>query len=155
MLEDIAKTLPHSMFNENIKDEPSLDDAVKYIDNMNFHLLRVKLTQADPLISRVWTNEEFHLVEQYYKNFLYLNKKYGRKIKVIVPSLAVDEFWHHHILDTRSYTIDTENIFGYYFHHYPYFGIRSNEDYKNLNIAFEVTQYIYKEEFGEEMRSIW
>ncbi|EKF62435.1 hypothetical protein B194_4715 [Serratia plymuthica A30] len=95
------------------------------------------------------------MTEQYYKNFLYLNKKYGREVKVIVPSLAIDEFWHHHILDTRSYITDCNHIFGYYFHHYPYFGMRSDEDYKNLNEAFEITQIIYEEEFGERIQRVW
>ncbi|ANJ96313.1 hypothetical protein ADP72_14110 [Serratia plymuthica] len=138
-----------------VENEPSLDDAVKHIDSMDFSMLKFKLTQVDPLVSRVWSSDEFCLTEQYYKNFLYLNKKYGREVKVIVPSLAIDEFWHHHILDTRSYITDCNHIFGYYFHHYPYFGMRSDEDYKNLNEAFEITQIIYEEEFGERIQRVW
>ncbi|WP_233267980.1 glycine-rich domain-containing protein [Pantoea agglomerans] len=155
MLEEIAKTLPHSMEVKLSGNEPSLEDAIEYINNMQFTELRKKLSQYDPLISRVWSEKELLMTEQYYKNFLYLNKKYRDVVKVIVPSLAVDEFWHHHILDTRSYIKDSNNIFGYYFHHYPYFGMRSDEDYTNLKDAFNLTQEIYEAEFGEKMVDIW
>lgn len=99
--------------------------------------------------------EELELAIQYYKNFLYLNKKYLNIVPIIVPSLEVDEIWHHHILDTRQYYFDCMNIFGYYFHHYPYFGMRSNEDQVNLVNCFEISQAIYAHEFGHFMESIW
>ncbi|WP_145534517.1 glycine-rich domain-containing protein [Yersinia thracica] len=155
MLEKIAETLPHSMIVDSQTHYPTLESAVNYIDSMEFVELKNKLSRQDPLISRVWTLDELNLTEQYYKNFLYLNKKYGEKIKVIVPTLSIDEFWHHHILDTRSYFKDCQGIFGYYFHHYPYFGMRSDDDYKNLNEAFEITQVIYEEEFGERIKAVW
>ncbi|MBS4430554.1 glycine-rich domain-containing protein-like [Pectobacterium punjabense] len=155
MLDNIVKTLPHSMNVNLTGQEPSLEDAVNYIDSIDFSALKNKLSRNDPLISRVWSNKELIMTEQYYKNFLYLNKKYNKEVKVIVPSIAIDEFWHHHILDTRSYIYDCDNIFGYYFHHYPYFGMRGNDDYKNLKIAFELTQEIYELEFGEKIVDIW
>ncbi|UJR52617.1 MULTISPECIES: glycine-rich domain-containing protein [Dickeya] len=155
MLDDILKTLPHSMCSPNVTNEPTLESAVQYIDEMDFSNIRMKLTNYDPLVCRVWSDDEFSMVEQYYKNFIYLNKKYGKEIKIIVPTVEVDEFWHHHILDTRSYIKDSMNIFGYYFHHYPYFGMRGDDDYLNLQRAFEVTQFIYEEEFGEKMLNIW
>lgn len=155
MLDEIAKTLPHSMLIDDSIIIPSLDEAIDYIDQLDFTELKKKLSQPDPLISRVWTEKELVMTEQHYKNFLYINKKYGKSVKVIVPSLAIDEFWHHHILDTRRYTLDSLRIFGYYFHHYPYFGTRSNEDYENLNSAFEITQKIYEAEFGERIIDAW
>ena len=33
--------------------------------------------------------------------------------------MDVDEFWHQHILDTRKYRDDCENIFGHYMDHTP------------------------------------
>ncbi|GKW25098.1 hypothetical protein PEC311524_26920 [Pectobacterium carotovorum subsp. carotovorum] len=155
MLDNIVKTLPHSMNVNLTGKEPSLEDAVNYIDSIDFSALKNKLSRNDPLISRVWSDKELIMAEQYYKNFLYLNKKYNKEVKVIVPSIAIDEFWHHHILDTRKYIYDCDNIFGYYFHHYPYFGMRGDDDYKNLKIAFELTQEIYESEFGEKIVDIW
>jgi len=69
--------------------------------------------------------------------------------------LEVDEIWHHHILDTRQYVKDCDCIFGYYFHHYPYFGTRSNTDKANLDLAFEMTQTLHEIEFGSKMLAIW
>ncbi|WP_241613877.1 glycine-rich domain-containing protein [Rosenbergiella epipactidis] len=155
MLEDIASTLPHSMDVFEVENEPTLEEAVNYIDEMDFTLLKDKLSRNDPLTCRVWSKKELEMTEQYYKNFLYLNKKYGKEIKIIVPSIEIDEFWHHHILDTRSYMRDSLNIFGYYFHHYPYFGTRGDEDKANLDYSFEVTQVIYESEFNERMLNVW
>ncbi|MGE0973347.1 glycine-rich domain-containing protein (plasmid) [Klebsiella sp. WOUb02] len=155
MMDDIAKTLPHSMEIALTGREPTLEEAVEYIDKLDFTELKNKLSKSDELIFRVWSEKELQMTEQYYKNFLYLNKKYNDVVKVIVPSLAIDEFWHHHILDTRSYIRDCNNIFGYYFHHYPYFGMRGETDYHNLRTAFDVTQQIYEVEFGEKIIDIW
>lgn len=155
MLKDIAATLPHNMDIKNKSSYPTLEEAVRYIDAMNFKDLKDKLSRKDPLISRIWNDKELLMTEQYYKNFLYINKKYGQDVKVIVPSLAIDEFWHHHILDTRKYMQDCNGIFGYYFHHYPYFGMRSDDDHKNLDKAFEITQMIYEGEFGEKILDVW
>lgn len=69
--------------------------------------------------------------------------------------LEVDEIWHHHILDTRQYFRDCLQIFGYYFHHYPYFGIRGEPDKQNLDLAFDVTQELHEIEFGSRMSAIW
>ncbi|PAB25835.1 hypothetical protein CCZ00_24955, partial [Pseudomonas savastanoi pv. fraxini] len=55
----------------------------------------------------------------------------------------------------RAYITDCEHIFGYYFHHYPYFGTRGENDKKNLRIAFKLVQDLYKEEFGYYMTNIW
>jgi hypothetical protein len=155
MVEEIAFTLPHSMRKPIIENEPTLEEAVKHINAIDFSLIKNKLMAKDPCISRVWCEDELDVAVQYYKNFLFLNKKYIEEVPVIVPSVEVDEIWHHHILDTRSYIKDCAAIFGCYFHHYPYFGMRSEVDYKNLGDAFEVTQKIHELEFGERMRRIW
>ena len=40
----------------------------------------------------------------------------------------MDAFWHQHILDTVAYQRDTVQIFGYFLHHFPYFGIWAAKD---------------------------
>ena len=59
--------------------------------------------------------------------------------------------WHYHILDTRAYCKDSDKVFGGYFHHFPYFGMRGDEDERNLRRAFEQTKGLYLEAFGEGM----
>ncbi|WP_158308693.1 glycine-rich domain-containing protein [Bordetella avium] len=89
------------------------------------------------------------------KNFLYLSKKYHHRDRRLVPSMEIDEIWHHHILDTKSYFFDSEKIFGTYFHHDPYFGTRGEADQQNLNDAFAFTQKLHVLEFGYRIPAIW
>lgn len=153
---DIVETLPHSMKVKIDGGElPTLDEAVSYIDEMDFELIKRKLVSGDRLLCRTWTLLEAEIAIQYYKNFLFLNKKYAGDYPVLPPLLEVDEVWHHHIMDTRQYGIDCERIFGYFFHHYPYFGVRSAEDAINLSVAFEVVQALHEIEFGKKMISVW
>ena len=69
--------------------------------------------------------------------------------KTIVPSKDIDTFWHTHILDTKKYTTDCEILFGKYFHHFPYFGMRGKKDEDNLKQAFHETNQLYLYHFGE------
>lgn len=153
---NIIRTLPHSMdVKADIRQLPTLNDSVSYIDGMDFELIKKKLVSGDQLLCRQWTLLEAEIAIQYYKNFLFLNKKYAREYPVLPPLLEVDEVWHHHIMDTRRYEKDCEKIFGYYFHHYPYFGTRSALDEANLHVAFDVVQRLHEIEFGKKMVSVW
>lgn len=150
----IVDTLPH-MSGANLAQGPSLEEAIFHIEKIDFSLIQKKLCSKAKLVSRVWTPAECEIAIQYYKNFLFLNKKYLQDYPVIPPSVEIDEIWHQHILDTRVYTQDCNRIFGYYFHHYPHFGTRGKQDSKNLNVAFEVTQALHEAEFGSRIISIW
>ena len=94
-----------------------------------------------------WDLEYAKIVEIEYKKFLTLCLEYPKN--AIVPSLEVDKFWHYHILDTMKYAEDCENIFGYFLHHFPYFGMRGEEYLNNLNKAWRETCEIYINRFGE------
>jgi len=96
-----------------------------------------------------WTEEQCDDAEIEYKRFLQMNLKYPNRS--IVPHKAMDIMWHQHILDTRAYQKDCISVFSKFFHHFPYFGIRDEQDRKNLNHAFDETQVIYRQEFGEDM----
>ena len=153
---NIAKTLPHSMEPlTNDANHPTLEEAVNYINNIDFSSIAEKLCSADPLLCRKWSPAEAEVALQYYKNFLFLNKKYLDEFPIIPPMLEVDEIWHHHILDTRQYINDCNQIFGYYFHHHPYFGTRNHADTANLDTAFQLTQKLHESEFGSKMLNIW
>ena len=67
----------------------------------------------------------------------------------IVPSSIVDDFWHLHILDTAKYQEDCERYLGYFLHHFPYFGMRGEQDAENLKAAWERTLELYRRAFGE------
>ena len=43
---------------------------------------------------------------------------------------------------------DCNEIFGYYVHHFPYFGLRGNDDVENAMNAFNKTKELYKLHFN-------
>lgn len=93
-----------------------------------------------------WTREQADHHELEYKRFLTLLAKYPGEL--IAPSTTVDKFWHGHILDTMKYAEDCERVFGYFLHHFPYFGMRGDEDAANLAAAAVNMKRLYEQEFG-------
>jgi hypothetical protein len=73
-----------------------------------------------------WSLEAVDRVEFYYRCFLQANL--DNPTKRLAPTKEIDRFWHHHILDTQKYMEDCKTILGYYLHHFPYSGIRSDQD---------------------------
>jgi hypothetical protein len=117
------------------------------IDALDFSRLKHKLMVSDD--SEKWTFDQCETAEREYKRFLTL-------IKVnpgieIVPTKQMDKFWHQHILDTSAYQRDCRQVFGYFLHHYPYFGINGKEDQENLSRTFVKTKELYKKTFGIEI----
>lgn len=82
-----------------------------------------------------------------YKRYLILLAKYPDE--TIVPTVDADKFWHAHILDTMRYAEDCEQVFGYFLHHYPYFGLRGEQDAVNQNDAADTMRRLYQKEFGQ------
>ena len=96
-----------------------------------------------------WSPEKAGAVEARYRNFLMLALLHQQT--KLVPSRDIDLMWHCHILDTVKYAKDCNNVFGRYLHHYPYFGMGSEADKRDLLACFELTQNLYREHFGEAM----
>lgn len=118
------------------------------IAGIDLEMVKMKLGDKDE--GQGWSKQQGDEAELEYKRFLTLCRKHG---KGIVPTRQVDLIWHYHILDTRAYLKDSERVFGGYFHHYPYFGMRGEQDAKDLESAFRVTQQRYLEAFGESLTS--
>ena len=118
----------------------------KKIASINLEMVKMKLKDEDEGLS--WSNEQCESAEIEYKRYLNLCKENGQGI---VPNQIMDFMWHYHILDTRAYSEDCNNIFGGYLHHYPYFGMRGEGDAENLKNTFFKTKSLYKEFFREDM----
>ena len=115
--------------------------AIAKSRELDFTMLRRKLMEE-----KKWTSEHCAEVEDLYRKFLALNIRYpDRKI---CPSGPVDDYWHAHILDTRAYAADCENLFGNYLHHFPYFGMRGVEDKAALDLAFADSIDLFIRHFG-------
>ncbi|MEX1086972.1 MAG: hypothetical protein WD312_01060 [Candidatus Paceibacterota bacterium] len=118
--------------------------GVDAIDSLDLDPIKVKLMDSEE--GQGWSREKADQMEQAYKAFLYLNLKYPDQ--PIVPTGEIDAFWHQHILDTRKYAEDCQQVFGHMLHHFPYFGMRGEQDAQNLQNAFEETKHLFEEVFG-------
>ncbi|APX93774.1 hypothetical protein BWR19_12955 [Halomonas sp. 1513] len=114
------------------------------VEGLNFDRIKWKLCESG---EAKMTKEECDLAEQEYRRYLTLKKLYPGV--ELVPNKLLDEFWHAHILDTVAYHADCDAVFGFYLHHFPYFGIYGEEDYQNLVSAFDKTKELYELHFGE------
>lgn len=109
--------------------------------------IRVKLMDAED--GQGWTREYAERMEVAYKRFLTLLVTHPQT--TVAPSKEIDKFWHAHILDTMKYADDCQQVFGYFLHHFPYFGLRGADDAAQLAQAGQDMERLYQEEFGESM----
>jgi hypothetical protein len=148
-METIVKTklvLPDSISPERISyliHTKSIDPKIAAV---NLEMVKMKLQDAEEGLG--WSIEQCEDAEVEYKRYLNLCLLYG---KGIVPNKIMDSMWHFHILDTRAYVNDCEAVFGHYLHHYPYFGMRGEEDAQNLKDSFGETKVKYEQAFNEPM----
>ena len=94
-----------------------------------------------------WTLEHATVVETEYRRFLYLMKAYPDV--QTAPMVDVDTFWHYHILDTMKYAADCAQAFGYFVHHFPYLGLRGEDDARELAASGERMRELYEEVFQQ------
>lgn len=109
----------------------------------------VKMKMTHPNEGLGWTQAQVESAELEYKRYLTLCILFPHPDYSNVPNQIMDEMWHYHILDTRAYVSDCDKIFGGYFHHFPYFGLRGEADAQNLKNAFSDTAARYEQTFGE------
>lgn len=136
--------------------DPISTDRVSYLINekgitpaiAGIDLEMVKMKLREPGEGENWTKEQCDSAEVEYKRYLQLCKTFG---KGIVPNKIMDKFWHFHILDTRAYHKDCDAVFGYYLHHFPYFGMRGEQDEKDLENGWILTKQRYLDTFKEEI----
>src|SRR2546425_1221371 len=127
----------------------STEQVIAAIQALDLDPIKFKL--MDPEEGQGWSREYVDQMEIAYRRFLTLSVKYPEE--TIAPSKDVDKFWHGHILDTMKYAEDCQNVFGYFVHHFPYFGMRGEEDAANLAEAGKTTNRLYEKEFGETLPS--
>lgn len=63
--------------------------------------------------------------------------------------------WHAHILDTHAYGPDCEAVFGKFLHHYPYWGMRGEEDLADLHSSWDRSLKLYGDSFGPAPSEFW
>jgi hypothetical protein len=116
----------------------------KAIADLDLDPIKVKLMHVES--GEGWSLERVNAVEVEYRRFLYLMKMYPNE--ETAPQVDVDTFWHYHILDTMKYARDCQQAFGYFLHHYPYIGLRGEDDVAVQQRAGERMRELYAEAFG-------
>jgi hypothetical protein len=115
------------------------------IAELDLDPIKVKLMHEES--GEGWTLEKANAVEVEYRRFLILMKAFPHE--QTAPLFDVDTFWHYHILDTMKYAADCERMFGYFLHHFPYIGLRGEDDEKAHHRVGERMRELYEETFGE------
>jgi hypothetical protein len=130
----------------------STEDAIEFLAKV-LDLSNVKMKLADPEEGKDYDAGHLELMEQEYRRFLALHLAHPEMD--VVPCKIVDEMWHQHILDTAAYRHDCETVFGFYLDHFPYFGMRGEDDAQALQDAYGETIARYRDAFGEPPRDTW
>ena len=116
----------------------------KEISELDLEPIKRKLMHLES--GEGWTLEQANAVEVEYRRFLYLMKKFPTE--QTSPSVAVDTFWHYHILDTMKYAVDCEHVFGYFLHHYPYVGMVGEDAGAEHHSSGERMRELYEQTFA-------
>jgi hypothetical protein len=149
-LDVVSRTAAEDEGSTEVIDEQSADLAER-IAAIDLSMIKVKL--QDPEEGAGWSVEYAEMVEAEYRKFLCLTGWYPDH--AIVPSKIIDTFWHAHILDTQAYAPDCERSFGFFLHHFPYFGMRGPEDAAQLGDAYDGTLELYEQHFGTVPADLW
>jgi hypothetical protein len=123
-----------------------LDAALSITSHWDFTLAKTKLLEPN---YAAWSKVRTDAAERGYKRYLSLIKALGGYRPV--PNADIDRFWHEHILDTERYEKDCSELFGEFLHHYPYFGMRGEQDDTNWKAAAAFSSSIWKTAFGEDL----
>jgi hypothetical protein len=131
------------MMNPNSQ-QKTTEQILEAIFAMDLDPIKFKL--MDKKEGQGLTRAETDRMELEYRRFLALAAKFPEEM--IVPDTDVDRFWHCHILDTMKYAEDCQRVFGYFLHHFPYSGMRDDDDAANHVDAVANTRRLYQQEFG-------
>lgn len=118
------------------------DELRKRIWDIDLVPIMVKL--MDEKEGEGWLLDQAMSAVEEYRRFLYLTAGFPQ---TIVPTQFVDAVWHAHILDTMKYAEDCQTTFGFFLHHFPYFGMRDAEDQVVLQETFRASASLYEAEF--------
>lgn len=128
-----------------------MSSAIAIMNELDLEPIMVKAMEQEEGFG--WSLELTQRIANEYRKYLILcleNPDFP-----VVPSSQIDDFWHLHILDTMKYQEDCDKYLGYFLHHFPYFGMRSEQDEANLKAAWTESCELYKSRFGEQPADLW
>jgi hypothetical protein len=121
------------------------NDLINAVMQLDLEPIKLKLMHVAS--GEGWSQHKADAVEKEYRRFLCLMKMYPEEDTA--PLVDVDTFWHYHILDTMKYAADCEQAFGYFLHHYPYVGMRGEDDEQFRLDSGDRMRELYEATFGE------
>jgi len=130
-----------SLSNLQVDLKENMKSSIDIIKNIDLSPIAFKLTCCED--GNSWTKDRAIKAVKQYKVFLFTVLCHQKQNVSIVPTKNIDVVWHTHILDTQLYHANCQMIFGYYLHHFPYFGLRGKEDALALKNAFEESKLLY------------
>ena len=125
-----------------------LEERVCRVDELDLDPVVFKLLHPEPGAPHL-TLAAADRDAELYRCFLKLCVLYpGRSI---VPTRDIDHVWHTHMLDTAKHRFDCDRVFGRCLDHFPYAGLRGEEDRRAWRADFARTRMLFTEHFGVEI----
>jgi hypothetical protein len=124
------------------------DQAIETTNAWNFELAVEKIIEVK---NGQWNLSRAEAAVRNYKRYMAVTKALGGV--QLVPNGDIDEIWHMHILDTRAYMRDCNELFGEYLHHYPYFGMLGEKNRQQWLEAQSDSESLWREIFNESLYS--
>jgi hypothetical protein len=121
----------------------------KAIAGLDLEPIKLKLMRGKP--GAAWSRERVEAAEKEYRRFLFLMKMFPNELTA--PSMDVDRFWHHHIVETAKYARDCEAVFGYFLHRYPYLGLEGEDPARRLQAGARMRE-LRREVFGAQAEGL-
>lgn len=129
-----------------IFDEQVFTEAFSQTKKWGFELAIQKILESK---SDEWNLERAEKAVLNYQRYIAVTKALGGI--QLVPNADIDEIWHMHILDTRAYMQDSNALFGEYLHHYPYFGMISEENKQQWEDVQAQSEQLWQSLFNEPL----
>ncbi|MGS0536415.1 glycine-rich domain-containing protein [Pseudoalteromonas sp. SaAl2] len=123
-------------------------EALAKTKKWDFELAIQKLIDSNP---EQWSLERAEKAILDYQRYMAVTKALGGI--QLVPNADIDEIWHMHILDTRAYMQDCNALFGEFLHHYPYFGMLSEENQQQWVDVQAQSEELWHNLFNESLYS--
>ena len=131
-----------------VAQEALMTERLRHVDELDLEPIVYKLTHPDPGEAAL-TMAEADQDVALYRRFLQLCVLYPGVM--LVPTRQLDRVWHTHMLDTAKYRADCDAVFGAFMDHFPYAGLRGEEDRQAWNEAFSRTRRLFREHFGADI----
>jgi hypothetical protein len=130
--------------------EVTTEERLRHIDALDLEPIVYKLMHPEPghaALSLAEADQDVAL----YRCFLKLCVLHPTA--TIVPTRQLDHVWHTHMLDTAKYRADCDLVFGHFMDHFPYAGLRGEEDRRAWRDDFAQTRRLFRRHFGVNIGS--